>query len=125
MGDSMDRAVAYSWRRDVNCFRCGGVAAGLIVDYESRGRGLTLTLTDFLVRKTSFLSEAAAEGIAEVDDLDLFQWLPPAFHGFFCGECGAAYCRSCWDAGSAIYQDGEYAGTIGVCPAGHESVIDT
>jgi hypothetical protein len=120
----MDRAVAYSWRRDVLCFRCEGVAASLLVDYESGGRGLTLTLSEFLVRKTSYLSEPAAEGIAEVEDLDLLRWLPPTFHGFFCRECGAAYCRRCWDIGSALYDADEYAGTAGICPAGHEALVD-
>ena len=120
----MDRAVAYSWRRDMQCFRCEAVAASLVVDYESGGRGLTLTLSEFLNRKTSFLSEPAAEGIAEVDDLELLRWLPPTFRGFFCHECGAAYCRRCWDVGEARYEDGEYVGTSGACPSGHEALVD-
>jgi hypothetical protein len=120
----VDRAVAYTWRREVRCFRCDSVAASLLVDYESGGRGLTLTLSEFLARKTSFLSEPAAEGIAEVDDVELLRWLPPAFHGFFCRECGAAYCRRCWDIGSPHYEDGEYLGTPGICPAGHEALVD-
>jgi len=121
----MERAVAYSWRRDVHCFRCEGVAASLLVDYESGGRGLTLTLSEFLVRKTSFLSEPAAEGIAEVEDIELRRWLPPAFQGFLCPECDAAYCRRCWDIGTPQYEEGEYAGTLGVCPAGHKELVDT
>ena len=121
----MDGADAYSWRRDVLCFRCEQVAAALHVDSESAGRGLTLTLTDFLVRKTSFLSEPAADAIAELEDIEMLRWLPPTFQGFFCRECGAAYCRRCWDVGSAIYEDGEYAGTPGTCPGGHEALLDT
>ena len=120
----MDASVAYAWRRDVSCFRCEGVAAGLLVDYESGGRGLTLTLVEFLARKVSYLSEPAAEGIAEVEDIELLRWLPPTFQGFFCRECGAAYCRACWNVGAAEYDDGEYAGTYGVCPAGHEGLVD-
>lgn len=124
IGAPVDRTIAYSWRRDVRCFRCDAVAAGLLVDYESGGRGLTLTLLDFLARKTSYLSEPAAEGIAEVDDLELLRWLPPAFHGFFCHECAAAYCRRCWDIGAPYYEEGEYLGTAGICPAGHEALVD-
>lgn len=122
----MEREIATSWRRDVVCFRCGGLAAALTVDYESAGRGVTVTLDGFLVRKTSFLSVPAAEELADVDDVELLRWLPPSFHGFFCRECGAAYCRACWTAGDPFWDsDGEYAGRAGVCPAGHESMIDT
>jgi hypothetical protein len=123
-GVPVDRTIAYSWRRDVRCFRCDSIAAGLLVDYDSGGRGLTLTLLDFIVRKTSYLSEPAAEGIAENDELDMLRWLPPAFHGFFCHECGAAYCRRCWDIGAPHYEEGEYLGTTGICPAGHEALVD-
>lgn len=114
-----------TWRRDVLCFRCERLAVGLLVDSESAGRGLTLTLTDFLVTKSSFLSEPAAIGIAEVEDEDLLRWLPLSFQGFFCHECGAIYCRSCWEVGAAVYEEGEYAGTPGICPAGHEGLVDT
>ncbi|MGD9893508.1 MAG: hypothetical protein AB7R89_12830 [Dehalococcoidia bacterium] len=124
MGVPVDRTIAYSWRRDVRCFRCDSVAAGLLVDYESGGRGLTLTLLDFLVRKTSYLSEPAAEGIAEDEEIELLRWLPPTFHGFFCRECGAAYCRRCWDIGAPLYTEGEYLGTAGICPAGHQALVD-
>src|SRR5829696_5242737 len=120
----MNSGIATSWRREVTCFRCGGVAAALLVDYASAGRGLTVTLADFLVRKTSFLSEPAAESIAEVEDIELARWLPPAFHGFLCHECGAAYCRSCWRVGPPEYDEGDYAGRHGVCPSGHTAVVD-
>jgi hypothetical protein len=120
----MNSSVAHSWRRDVRCLRCGEVAAALLVDYESAGRGLTVTLNEFLRRKTSFLSIAASEGIAEVEDVELPRWLPSTFAGFLCHECGGAYCRRCWTVGPREYEDGEYAGTYGVCPAGHRGLID-
>src|SRR5918998_2975297 len=113
---AVDRPVATSWRREVPCFRCDGVAAALVVDYESGGRGLTLTLEGFVVRKVSFLSEAAAEGIAEEEDLEILRWVPPAFHGFYCRECTAAYCRACWRVGPREYDDDGYVATFGVCP---------
>lgn len=121
----MDRGIATSWRRDVPCFRCGAVAAALTVDYESAGRGVTVTLDGFLARKTSFLSVPAAEELADVDAVELPRWLPPGLHGFVCRECGAAYCRSCWTVGEPLRDDeGEYAGRAGTCPSGHEAIVD-
>jgi hypothetical protein len=120
----MDAPLATSWRRDLPCFRCGGVAASLLIDYESGGRGVTLTLDGFLARKSSFLSVPAAEGIAEEDGPDLIRWLPQAFHGFYCRECAAAYCRTCWIVGPPLRDEEGYAGRAGVCPAGHESAVD-
>ena len=112
------------WRREVTCFRCGRVAAMLVVDPWSGGRGLTLTLAEFLVSKTTFLSEPAAEGVATADDVELLRWLPPTFQGFFCRECDAPYCRACWTAEPPVFDTDEYAGTAGVCPSGHRSTID-
>ena len=114
-----------AWRREVACFRCGAVAAALLIDPVSAGRGLTLTLTGFLSRKASFLSEPAANGVVEAETDELLRWLPPAMHGFFCRECGAAYCRACWTVAAPAYDEGEYAGTDGVCPAGHHSLVDS
>ena len=112
------------WRREIVCFRCEQVAAALVVDPESGGRGLTLTLTEFLVRKTSFLSEPAAEAIADAGGAELLRWLPAAFQGFVCRECGAAYCRHCWTMEPPQYEDGEYAGTYAACPTGHRALVD-
>jgi hypothetical protein len=96
----------------------------LVVDYASGGRGTTLTLQGFLARKTSFLSVVAAEGIAEEEGVDLLRWLPPTFQGFFCRECAAAYCAACWQVGPPEYDEEDFIGRHGVCPAGHEGMVD-
>lgn len=114
-----------TWLREVACFRCEAVAAALLIDPVSAGRGLTLTLTGFLTRKASHLSEPAANGVVEAEAEELMRWLPPAMQGFFCRECGAAYCRSCWTVAPPSYDEGEYAGTEGVCPAGHQALVDS
>ena len=119
-----DGSIATSWRRDIPCFRCDRVAVELVVDYASGGRGITLALDGFLVRKVSFLSVVAAEGIAEEDGAALLRWLPPTFQGFFCRECVAAYCAACWRLGPPEYDDEGYAGRYGICPAGHEGLVD-
>src|SRR3712207_8884614 len=109
----MDDAIATSWRREIPCFRCERVAVELVVDYASGGRGITLALDGFLARKVSFLSVPAAEGIAEEDGVELLRWLPPAFKGFFCRECAAAYCATCWRVGLPEHDDEGYAGRYG------------
>jgi|SRR5215208_1826498 hypothetical protein len=119
-----DGSVATSWRRDLPCFRCERTAVTLVVDYASGGRGVTLVRDGFLARKSSFLSVPAAEGIAEEDGVELLRWLPQAFHGFFCRECAATYCATCWRVGPPEHDEEGYAGRLGVCPAGHESVVD-
>ena len=122
--DSASSTDIGPWRRELSCFRCDRVAAALLVDPRSGGRGLTLTLAEFLVRKTTFLSVPAAEGIAEAEGAELLRWLPLTFQGFFCRECDAAYCRACWTAEPPDYEAGVYAGTYGTCPGGHRSLLD-
>lgn len=112
------------WTRDILCYRCGGVAATLIRDPDSGGRGLTLTLNGFLARKATLLSEPGAIGLEDAEDEDLGRWLPANFLGFRCRECGADYCRACWRIDEARYEAGEYVATDGVCPGGHEAIVD-
>ncbi|MBS2031276.1 MAG: hypothetical protein JST54_25480 [Deltaproteobacteria bacterium] len=48
----------------------------------------------------------------------------PDLFGFFCRECGRAYCSTCWSIGAAELDDGFYDCTRGTCPEGHEQVVD-
>lgn len=120
-----NQSVATSWQREIPCFRCGRVAVTLVVDYAFGGRGITLTLAGFIAQKSSFLSVPAAEGIAEEDGVELLRWLPPTFRGFFCRECSAAYCASCWRIGPPEHDEEGYAARYGICPAGHEGLVDS
>jgi hypothetical protein len=113
------------WRRQIGCFRCEQAAVTLTIDPHAPGRGLLLTLDGFLVRKASYLSEPAADGIEGAESWEeLLRWLPVTFRGFFCRACDAAYCRACWQAQAPEYEDGEYLGRLGICPGGHQQPID-
>lgn len=120
MNDLLDHA----WRRPITCFRCGGVAATALIDPHSGGRGLTLTLEGFVVRKSMLLSEPRANDIADAEDADVTHLLPPSFQGFSCVECDAAYCAACWTVDAPQFEGSEYSGTEGTCPAGHRGIVD-
>lgn len=114
----------HTLRRDIACLRCGAVAASVLIDPDSGGRGLTLTRDGFIIRKASFLSESSAEAIADAEVAELLHTLPSAFQGFICGECDGPYCASCWTLESPRFEDGEYAGVAGCCPTGHQALVD-
>ena len=63
------------------------------------------------------LETANAKQLYEIDAL----WAP-----FYCYECQASYCQDCWT--SWIVMDDEFPGwydcTDGICPKGHERMID-
>jgi len=123
--DQRSEVYPHAFRRDLICFRCAEVAASLTVDSESGGRGMTLTRTGFLARKASYLSEPAAMAIFDAEGPELLRWLPQTFWGFFCHECEAPYCTSCWTLFPPASADGEYLGRAGRCPIGHESLVDS
>jgi hypothetical protein len=120
----IDDLEELTWKRDVLCYRCDAVAVSLTVESDSSGRGLMLAMDGFLRRKRSYLSEPGAVGIADAEGAQLLRWLPPSFHGFFCAECSAPYCNRCWTVEAPRYEDGEYAGTPGICPVGHHALVD-
>lgn len=121
----MNTLLDQVWRRSLGCFRCGQTAAVVVIDPTSGGRGLTLTLDGFVVKKAVLLSEPRADDIADAEDTDVPPLLPPHFQGFVCVECAAPYCRACWTIDPPQFEDGEYIGMEGACPAGHRALIDS
>lgn len=114
----------HSLRRTIACLRCGSVAASVLIDPDSGGRGLTLTRDGFIIRKASFLSETSAEAIADAEGAELLRSLPASFQGFICTECDGPYCERCWTLGPPRFEDGEYGGVSGSCPTGHHALVD-
>ena len=46
------------------------------------------------------------------------------FVAFHCRKCSRSYCQNCWRIGPPEFDDGFYDYTQGVCPEGHEQIVD-
>ena len=47
--------------------------------------------------------------------------------GFYCPDCEAVYCETCWHLGPPLFDEdlpGFYDSTEAVCPRGHRHVVD-
>lgn len=115
------------------CARCGRAAAEIaLLPASERGETLwhdkdRLERTDFMgsivkfgdwETLTAFFELLARADYAAVrgDDAD--------FIAFHCHACGRVYCEQCWTIGAPVFDEGFYDYTLGVCPEGHEQIVD-
>lgn len=112
------------WTRELSCFRCGTVAATMRCEYSEGRQGWMLYRTGFLDRKAMLCSQYAAEEMVDTEDIDLGRWLPGAWLGFRCQDCGADYCQSCWSVEAPLFEDDDYIQTAALCPGGHHTLVD-
>ena len=70
--------------------------------------------------------EAAVRAALENSSAKQLYQLAPLWASFYCRKCQASYCWDCWD--SWIVMDDELPGwydcTEGICPKGHEKMLD-
>ena len=118
----------------IPCSHCGRAAA-----WDARQE--RLERTDFMGRVVQFgayeqllkfFDSLARQDYASARDADA------DFVAFHCRECGQAYCQQCWHIGPPLFDEGFYSVvfacgeaaerdgdcTFGVCPEGHEQVVD-
>lgn len=79
----------------------------------------------FLGVSTGLLSERLGTWLADaviVDPLELAA-ADPDLAGFCCRECGANYCEQCWTSWME-FDESFYDCTRGLCPRGHEQILD-
>jgi hypothetical protein len=111
------------------CHKCGRTAAEFSLTKHS-GR------SEIIV--TGFLGTVTTRGIGNdpVDeklfgtlrilaetDVPALHALDPDIFGFICQRCGYAYCVNCWKYIHATSDEGFYDATRGVCPQGHEQML--
>ena len=86
-----------------------------------------LERTDFLGTVTKFGRAAALVALFEAidrGDFALARSLDADFVAFHCPDCGLVYCDTCWRLEPPVFEDGFYDCTWGVCPVGHNHVVD-
>jgi hypothetical protein len=123
------------------CARCGSAAAEIaLLPATVAGAALApgvpaahthtrdrLERTDFLSALTKFGPPAALLELfaaVQAGDFGQARRLDPDFVAFHCPDCGRVYCDSCWQLGAPVFDEGFYDYTRGVCPMGHEHVVD-
>jgi hypothetical protein len=118
------------------CSRCGQPAATFSLLPAGTGDGLwrervRLERTGFLGTTMHFgeLPGLAAlmAAIERRDHAAIRSLTGPDLIAFHCWQCDADYCAACWRLGPSEFDadfPGFYDCTKGVCPAGHEQVVD-
>ena len=66
--------------------------------------------------------EAVTAALASGDAAALFE-IDPEYAPFWCPTCGASYCRDHYRS-YPVYDDGYFDCVRGVCPNGHERVLE-
>jgi hypothetical protein len=113
---------------DVYCSQCGKEAARFefapLPDDSARG---VLKRVGFLGTVSRFLTSECGERqlIAVLTGaLPELSAAEPDLCGFFCRQCAASYCQSCWTLGALEFDEGFYDCQRAICPKGHEQVVD-
>jgi len=117
----------------IPCARCGRAAAEVallpgVPEGESRWRDKDrLERTDFIGEVIKFGPYAKLKQFFELlarADYAAAEAADPDFLGFYCGQCRKPYCQNCWRIGAPEFDEGFYDCTAGICPEGHEQIVD-
>jgi hypothetical protein len=114
----------------VHCARCGESAAEFSLvppAAGSRSQHYGLQRTGFMGQVTKFgeLAELRRQvDLAHVADYTALRSIDTDFVAFHCWECKRSYCERCWRIGPPEFDEGFYDCTRGVCPDGHEQIVD-
>lgn len=118
------------------CARCGAPAATFTLRPAGTGDDMwrdrdRLERTGFLGTTTHFepLPALAAimRAIEQRDYAAVHDLAGPDLVAFHCWQCDADYCEACWRIGPPEFAEdfpGFYECTKGVCPAGHQQVVN-
>lgn len=114
------------------CSRCGQPAATFAVIAAGAGEGMwrdrdRLERAGFMGAVIKFgdhKSFAPFLSALAGGDYDKASAGDPDFVAFHCWTCGRDYCEQCWRIGPPEFDEGFYDCTRGVCPDGHEQVVD-
>ena len=112
----------------VACARCGGIAAAFsLVRPESSARQHGLQRNGFIGQVTKFGALDELHHLLEKirsSDYVAVRRIDMDFVAFHCRECNRSYCERCWRIGPPEFDEGFYDLTRGVCPEGHEQIVD-
>jgi hypothetical protein len=120
----------------LTCACCGQPAATFTLLPAGTGEGMwrerdRLERTGFLGTTARFdaLPALAAlmQAIQQRDHAVIRGQVGPDLVAFHCWQCGVDYCQDCWRIGPPEFDEdfpGFYDCTHGVCPAGHEQIVD-
>ncbi len=114
------------------CARCGNPAAVFTLFAAGEGEGLwrdrdRLERAGFMGVVTKF---GALESLTSLfnslqrADYNILRGADADFVAFHCWTCAKSYCEHCWQIGPPVFDEGFYDYTSGVCPEGHEQVVD-
>ncbi|MBM4421998.1 MAG: hypothetical protein FJ030_01235 [Chloroflexi bacterium] len=114
------------------CAQCGRPAAAFTVHAAGEGDGLwrdhdRIERAGFMGVVIKFGSLESLAQLFETlrrHDYETLRRLDADFIAFHCWECGKDYCEQCWRIGPPEFDDGFYDCTMGICPAGHEQMVD-
>jgi hypothetical protein len=115
------------------CALCEGVATHLKLFVPSKSDAIQADKSSGFLRVSGFLGEIemVISG-TEIGQLQAYieQRSAPEMHEkhlnyapCFCVQCGKAYCAAHWQT-SLVFDEGFYDCTDGVCPEGHEQMLD-
>ena len=112
----------------VPCARCGAEAAKFSLlppapPHTQHG----LKRTGFIGEVTKFGEAATLRRLLEMTraaDYAAAHGADADFVAFHCRKCLRSYCQRCWRIGAPEFDDGFYDLTRGVCPEGHEQIVD-
>lgn len=119
----------------LSCCRCGSPAATFA--FRPAGKGDGLWRDSDRLERTGFMGTVVKFGpldsfapflsALQRGDYDSARSGDPDLVAFHCWTCNEDYCEKCWQIGPPTFDDdfpGFYDCTRGVCPEGHEQVVD-
>jgi hypothetical protein len=111
--------------RTFRCFECGSTAG--TVRLATSWLGLCLEVSSFtseLKAPVSQLGETVADLVAAMDSAKALYNCDHEFAPFFCPICDRCYCGEHWRRWDVFDEDGWHDSIRGVCPQGHERMLE-
>ena len=114
----------------VFCARCGAIAAEFSLHAAAAERMPSrhgLQRIGFIGEVTKFGEGAQLRSMLEAiraAEYAAARRVDADFIAFHCKECDRCYCKQCWQIGPPEFDEGFYDCTHGICPQGHEQIVD-
>ena len=114
----------------IYCSQCGKKAAHFQVERNRGGKVSSISYSGKFSRTIEKEFMRKTVGYLKRDDiwgLDYYFSRHRVVDGgidVYCPKCHKVYCPECWDSRIRFEEGGWYDCTYGVCPKGHEKIID-
>lgn len=115
---------------DFHCRTCGDVA-GTVTLVPSAAGAAHLSISGLMFQETTDVTGDRLRRLQAVlatgQARDLYD-IEPLWASFFCPQCDCSYCKQHWTVSLQFDDDDDFPGWYdsarGVCPAGHERMVD-